>query len=47
MTTFLVKRESFSNHENSMSEEANANGAIKRECLHHIHDQEVHCVLDD
>ena len=47
MTAFLVKRESFGNHENGISEEANANGPIKREYLHHILDQEVYCVLDD
>lgn len=47
MAAFLVKRESFGNHENGISEQANANGAIKRECLHHILDQGVHCVPDD
>ena len=47
MAAFLVKRESFGNHENGISEEANANGAIKSECLHHILDQGVHCVLDN
>lgn len=41
MTAFLVKREAYSNHENGISEEANANCAIKCECFRHIIDQGV------
>ena len=42
MTAFLVKREAFSNHENGISEGANANGAIKCECICHTIIREFH-----
>lgn len=41
MTAFLVKRGALNNHENCISEEANANGAIKCEWFRYIIDHGV------